>query len=509
MANRREMARKGTWVRELIDENKYIEALELIDRMPLNEVESVEDLYLFADLYEKAERLDKKKEIYYIVYERNHSRHVLNRLLRLVLRMGDMEEARELFLAYEMSGDATLDTYELRYLIARAEGASRTVLIDILEELKREEYTEEWGYQLARLYEQEGMREKCIQECKDLKLWFGEGRIVDKAEELRTRCEAEDWEPPKDVEIPEPEVPEPEEIRAYAAAPVTVTELETEDTESGDRETEPDEPGIAEAEIVESESVESVAALETEQLEVPEETEEEEMLEVPESQGGQVETLEAELPVREEMQPLEVEMPVRKENHTLETEMPVIHAAPPFSGEGVSEPVVVKKKKPIEPVRHPVESLEELLEEEPEDISEHGISYRTLKGTINRLKKNSGAAHFVFAGGEERITLAVAKRLTKELNNRGHLSAGSIMKITADKLNQLELAEQTDKLLGGCMLITDAPELSEKSVRALLDCMEQHGERIVIMLSGAFDEMDCFLGIYPELSDKLEYKVRM
>lgn len=461
MAKRREMARKGTWVRGLIDENKYIEAVELIDQMPLNEVESIEDLYLFADLYEKAERLDEKKQIYYMIYNRSHSRHVLNRLLRLVLRMGDMEEARELFLAYEMSGDATLDTYELRYLIAKAEGASRAVLIDILEDLKKEEYTEEWGFQLARLYEQEGMREKCIQECKDLKLWFGEGRIVDKARELRIRCEAEDWEPPKDQGIPELE-----------------------------------EPDIEEMEMAESESLESVAALDTEQLEVPEEAEREEMLEVPEPQSGQGEAL-------------ELEMPAREEGLALEVEAPVIQPSLYHSGEGVSEPVVVKKKKLIEPVKHPVESLDELLEEEPEDISERGISYRTLKGTINRLKRKSGAAHFVFAGGEERITLAVAKRLTKELNNRGYLSAGSIMKITSDKLNELELSEQTEKLLGGCMLIMDAPELSEKSVRELIDCIEQYGERIVVMLSGAFDEMDCFLGIYPELSDKLEYKVRM
>ena len=201
-------------------------AVELVDTLPLDEVESVEDLYLFADLYEKAERLNKKKEIYYIVYNRNHSRHVLNRLLRLVLRMGDMEEARELFLAYEMSGDITLDTYELRYLLAKAEGASRKVLIDILEDLKKEEYTEEWGYQLARLYEQEGMRQECIRECTDLKLWFGEGKIVDKARELKIRCEAEDWEPPKEEEIPEPEEPEIEPMTAYAAAPVEVLELE-------------------------------------------------------------------------------------------------------------------------------------------------------------------------------------------------------------------------------------------------------------------------------------------
>lgn len=208
MGKRQEMARKGALVRDLIDDNQYIEALQILDEMDLEAVESTADLNLFADLYEKAERIDKKKDIYYILYKRNHSRYVLNRLLRLVLRMGDMEEARELFLTYEMAGDVTLDTYELRYMLAKAEGASRKVLIDILQELKKEEYTEEWGYQLARLYEQEGRQQECIAECQDLILWFGEGRIVDKARELLNRCLQPDWQPPKDEEIPEPEEPE-------------------------------------------------------------------------------------------------------------------------------------------------------------------------------------------------------------------------------------------------------------------------------------------------------------
>ena len=175
MSKKRERVRQCRQIRQLIDDNKYTKALELIDELPLEEVGSLDDLYLFAELYEKAERMEKKKEIFYHIYERTGSRYMLNRLLRLTIRMGDMEEARELYFAYEVAGDVTLDTFELRYLLAKAEGAPRKRLIEILEELKREEYTEEWGLQLARLYELEGEREKCIQECKDLKLWFGEG----------------------------------------------------------------------------------------------------------------------------------------------------------------------------------------------------------------------------------------------------------------------------------------------------------------------------------------------
>lgn len=78
MGKRQEMARKGALVRDLIDDNQYIEALQILDEMDLEAVESTADLNLFADLYEKAERIDKKKDIYYILYKRNHSRYVLN-----------------------------------------------------------------------------------------------------------------------------------------------------------------------------------------------------------------------------------------------------------------------------------------------------------------------------------------------------------------------------------------------------------------------------------------------
>lgn len=368
MGRKRERVRQCRQIRQLVDDNKYTKALSLIDELPLEEVGSLDDLYLYAELYEKAEQMDKKKAIFYLIYERTKSRHVLEKLVRLTLRLGELEEARELYINYEMSGEVTLNTFELRYLLAKAEGQERSRLIEILEELKKEEYTEEWGLQLAYLYELEGKREQCIQECKDLKLWFGEGKIVDKAMVLKAKCENPDWETPKEEIIPEPK-------------------------------------------------------------------------------------------------------------------------------EESSSPSP--------------EQIAEILEEDTEDISEHGIHYYTLKSAINHVRYGEHVPHFVFAGGEERITLAVAKRVTKELNHVGYVSAHSIVKITAEKLNQIDLEEQLAKISGGCILITGAPELTEKSVDMLLKAMDTYGEKIVIMLAGAFDEMDCFLDIYSQLQERLTYKVRM
>lgn len=559
MGKRQEMARKGALVRDLIDDNQYIEALQVLDEMDLEAVESTADLNLFADLYEKAERIDKKKDIYYILYKRNHSRYVLNRLLRLVLRMGDMEEARELFLTYEMAGDVTLDTYELRYMLAKAEGASRKVLIDILQELKKEEYTEEWGYQLARLYEQEGRQQECIAECQDLILWFGEGKIVDKARDLLSRCLQPDWQPPKDEEIPEPEEPEKVDMIPYASEPVRVREVNWDEDED------------EEEDIDEDEELEEIDELEEEEeAEAPDDAEEakKETAERAEESGKAPEPARELIvePGLEETAPEETEEKPHKdkklgalsrirdffhmsleldpeffeeEEEEAETEEEAIRERKKFlSGdtqklepvaqleveeerqeqlevEAVSQPVQLevqeeKKAASVETIVEPVLApIAEDLPEELEDISEHGISYRTLKGTILRLGRCQDRAHFVFAGGEDRITLAVAKRVTKELNKIGYFSAGSINRIAASKLNALEITDQTDKLVGCCTLITSAPELSKKSVYDLIHCMKQYKEKIVIMFTGPFDEMDCFLSIYPELAELIDYKVRM
>lgn len=582
MGKRQEMARKGALVRGLIDDNQYIEALQILDEMDLEAVESTADLNLFADLYEKAERIDKKKDIYYILYKRNHSRYVLNRLLRLVLRMGDMEEARELFLTYEMAGDVTLDTYELRYMLAKAEGASRKVLIDILQELKKEEYTEEWGYQLARLYEQEGRQQECIAECQDLILWFGEGSIVDKARELLNRCLQPDWQPPKDEEIPEPEEPEKVDMIPYASEPVRVREVnwDEDEEEDIDEEEEPEAPDNTEdAKREPAESAEDIHNAEVSEIPGPadhledieegiiektekfgkepeparelivepgsEETEPEEAEEKPhkdkkpgalsrirdffhmsleldpeffEEEKEEVEREEEQVEEQADKQqePETAEKPQQEEKLKPVARLEVEEERQEqLEVEAVSQPVQLevqeeKKAASVETIVEPVPApIAEDLPEELEDISEHGISYRTLKGTMLRLGRCQDRAHFVFAGGEDRITLAVAKRVTKELNKIGYFSAGSINRIAASKLNALEITDQTDKLVGCCTLITSAPELSKKSVYDLIHCMKQYKEKIVIMLTGPFDEMDCFLSIYPELAELIDYKVRM
>lgn len=619
MGKKRETAKKCRQILKLIDENQYKAALEILETVDLTLVSSTQDLYDFAELYERAGRIDKKKDIYYIVYERAHTSCVLYHLLKLVIRMGDMQEARELFTAYEVLGGATLDTYELRYRLACAEGRSRAELIQILEELKHEEYTEEWGYQLALLYELEGERLKCIQECNDLKLWFGEGRIVDKAMRLKERCEDRDWEPPIDEVIPEPEQPEVYKTYSYASPSVSVMDMDEEETvkpaessvesiEDTVKETaegivediaqetvnfvETFEEGIVKDTVEETvKSAEPFAelpvegVLDTEAETASEEDEFADLLDVksilkkmlprwgkssdkkgdeedvevdsqtefPEEEQEAVsevvsETVSEAVPedtervnlnrpsseleeilyqtgplpkLQMEVQDSVVEPMPQMEvvSHDTEKLPSIEEALERRTGElalgGVSEPKVVPGTSRVAKVmevkpQEPVESLDEMLED-TEDVSANGIHYRTLKNAIHHIKRNENEAHFVFAGGEERITLAVARRLVKELNNVGYASAQGIGKTSAEKVNDMSADTLMEKIrqCGGCMLVTGASELSGESVQRIISLMDEQKKSIIVMLSAPFDEIDSFLSFYPILAEKISYKIRM
>ena len=292
-------------IRELIEEKQYLEAMEEIEELRFEEVPTITDLYLFANLFLKAEKMDIAKELYYTVYHRTSSRPALYRLLMLTIRMGDLEEAKELYQAYEIVSGMTLDTYELKYRLAKAEGASYETLIEILEELKKNEYTEEWGYQLARLYELQGRRENCIAECEDLMLWFGSGKIVEKAKELRENCLNPLWQKPNWEEIPEPEEPEDEEEVKVAYAPAQVMDIASNEEPQPEPEV---RPAVLGGYGMTGEPVEEPVAEEVEEVEEPvEETAAEEATEKP------AEEPEAEEPVAKEVEEEPVEETVTEE----------------------------------------------------------------------------------------------------------------------------------------------------------------------------------------------------
>ncbi len=620
-------------IRELIEEKQYLEAMEEIEELRFEEVPTITDLYLFANLFLKAEKMDIAKELYYTVYHRTSSRPALYRLLMLTIRMGDLEEAKELYQAYEIVSGMTLDTYELKYRLAKAEGASYETLIEILEELKKNEYTEEWGYQLARLYELQGRREDCIAECEDLMLWFGSGKIVEKAKELRENCLNPLWQKPNWEEIPEPEEPEDEEEVKVAYAPAQVMDIASNEEPQSEPEVQPavlgdygmtrepaEEPVAEEVEEVEEEpdteteveeaTEKSVEEPEAEELveepveetvteevkeEPVEESEAEEATEKPveeneveetiseeneddsektEGESDKEEAEEADHPKKkgflnrlinyfkvdldtfddeddfpeeldtdkqETTEELDAKAIVAKEAQEIMETATAREEAEDDETEEKDEPkleTAVKKQTTTQ-----LESLEDQLEEMKEkrkvinledtmnldkirikshplsgrpmeveaceDVSVNGITYCTLKTAIKKMPQEERTIHFALTGAAPGISLAVAKKLFKELKKNQYFEAKNIGKIQAEKLDEVDLEEWIEKFIGGCMYIENAPALSEESVEKIREMIAKYGKQIVIVLEGDYEKMDDFLGHHRNLEKQICYKIRL
>ncbi|MCH1981537.1 hypothetical protein MCG98_02950 [Ruminococcus sp. OA3] len=203
-------------INELVDKQDFEGALEIVDTIDWRRVKSVRTLCMVADIYEVNDRLDDGKRILLLAYKRSSiGKIILYRLVEVCLKLGETDEAVDYYTEYEQNAPGDSSKYILKYKIYKAKRAPIEDLIAILEEYKSKEYTERWAYELARLYQKAGMKEKCVQECDDLILWFSEGKYVVKAMELKmdyesltpsqqAKYDSRDLEEDKEPETPKP-----------------------------------------------------------------------------------------------------------------------------------------------------------------------------------------------------------------------------------------------------------------------------------------------------------------
>ncbi len=171
-------------IQRLVEEKKYKKAAAVLSTIDVRQVRSRADLHTFAEIYMKTEQFAAAKAIYLRLYKKNRTRRILYRLIYLAIRTNELEEAEDFYQEFLGLSNNTRDNLILRYRIDKSKGVPISQLIDTLEVLKEEEYIEEWAYELAKLYQKAGRYEDCCQECQDIKLWFGQGEIVDRADML-------------------------------------------------------------------------------------------------------------------------------------------------------------------------------------------------------------------------------------------------------------------------------------------------------------------------------------
>ena len=171
---------------KLIEEEKYVEAANIADMIDWRRVKSITMLLKVSALYRVNRRNEDSKAVLQIAYERYPAnRAVLYSLCEVSVELDDVVAAIEYYKEFVKLAPRDNGVFTLRYRILEAQEASLEERIELLEELKKRDYQEEWAYELAYLYHRVGLATKCVEECDYLILWFGDGPYVMKAMELK------------------------------------------------------------------------------------------------------------------------------------------------------------------------------------------------------------------------------------------------------------------------------------------------------------------------------------
>ena len=173
-----------------LDRKNYETAAKIADSIDWRKVRNVGLLMEVAEAYEYTERYEDSYEILNIAYDcAPIGRMIVYKMAELAVKMEDYDEAVDLYKEFVKIAPHDLGRYVLKYKIYKGRGAAIEDQIAILEEYKSREYQEQWAYELAELYYQDGQLSKCVEECDDLILWFSEGEYVRKAMGLKMKIQ--------------------------------------------------------------------------------------------------------------------------------------------------------------------------------------------------------------------------------------------------------------------------------------------------------------------------------
>ena len=175
-------------INKLVQDKDYKGAMSIVDSIDWRRVKNVRTLCVVGEIYAANGRYEDSKEIFLLAYHKaSVGKNILYRLIEISLRMDDISEAEDFFEEYRQVASNDNTQYILQYKIAKAKNASLNEQIRILEEYKEQEFTEKWSYELAALYYKAGEKQKCLDLCNEIILWFSEGKYVMKSYDLKMR----------------------------------------------------------------------------------------------------------------------------------------------------------------------------------------------------------------------------------------------------------------------------------------------------------------------------------
>jgi hypothetical protein len=173
-------------IKSLIASGEYAQAAEIADMIDWRRVKSVMMLCTISDLYKINRRYEDARDMLLLAYDKHPGgRTIVYSLCELSIKMGEFVPAVEYYKEFVQIAPRDTGRYILQYKLYEAQDTGLEERIAVLEELKSKDYREKWAYELAYLYHRVGLGTRCVEECDEMITWFGEGKYVIKAMELK------------------------------------------------------------------------------------------------------------------------------------------------------------------------------------------------------------------------------------------------------------------------------------------------------------------------------------
>ncbi len=170
----------------LISKRRFKEAAEVADLVDWRRVKNVRTLCRISDVYKVNRRYHDSKRVLELAYAKSpYGRQIIFSLCELELKLGNYVRALQLYNEYINVAPRDADRYVLQYKLYKAQNVSVNERIAVLEDLAKHDFRDKWAYELAKLYLEAGERTLCASECDEIIAFFGYGRYVYKALELK------------------------------------------------------------------------------------------------------------------------------------------------------------------------------------------------------------------------------------------------------------------------------------------------------------------------------------
>lgn len=508
-------------IRRLIDENLYTKAAKILDTMDISRIKALTDLSILADVLTQNERYEEAMEILLKIYNKSKTRRVLYQLVDISIRMEDLESANEYLELYIKVAPTDSQRFIFRYCIDKLNQEPYEVLLDSLEQLKEYEYIEMWAYELAKVYHKAGMKDKCVRECSDIILWFGEGVYVEKARLLKAFYVGEinpahiinaknkkealkqlNLEKTKDYSAMRDEInqylaKEEKEVLSKSPEPVLVKN-------EVNMETENKQDLIPVHETVLDSIQEPTANTDlTEVNEMVAVTTEQDLISTTCSPLDNIEEIESE------------------EHRTVDTDEP-----------NINPDLFIKNHLNSDDIFHednlvtPIKSEADIEAEAETDIygyltqagfhvtEEFGafLLVDSLKDQIQNalesiLSDAKNINHLVIGGGKRSGRSTLAKRICKGLFALNWIKSPRVAKITGNRLNQVNLSEQKERLKDSTIIIENAGHMTEAACERLVDFMQDMRDNVFVILEDEYSNLEELFARVPFISTYFKERI--